>query len=330
MKKYVSNIFGVVISLALIWWIIRGYSLSELQIALLSADRGILLLGSLLILPSFMVRGYRWQFLFPPQSKPCWATLFSAMMIGYLANNVLPARAGEFVRAYVLGKKEHISKSMVFATVLVERITDLLVTLILLAMVIWIFPFPSWLLNGGISAGIIGVVALTCLIALNIFGERLIEGGKSLFSFLPAKFVTRIESVALGFISGVATLRRKKNLFPYLACTIVIWLIETLLVWSIAQSFNLPLQLLGALFVMLVIGIGSVVPSSPGNVGTFDFFALSALSLIKISGATALCFVLVLHALTFLGSTLIGGICLYISGQRIKNTIRAVELDGES
>jgi uncharacterized protein (TIRG00374 family) len=327
MKKYVSSIVVIVISLALLWWIFRGYDLSELRRALLSAERGFLLLGSLLILPSFMVRGYRWQFLFPLQTKPCWGTLFSAMMIGYLANNVLPARAGEFVRAYVLGKKEHISKSMVFATVLVERITDILVTLLLLAAVVWIFPFPSWLIKGGFSVGVIGVVSLACLIALGIFGEKLIEWAKPPFGFLPIKFVTRIESAAFGFISGVAALHRKKNLFPYLACTIVIWLIETLLVWSLARSFNLPLQLHGALFIMLTIGIGSVVPSSPGNVGTFEFFASSALALIKISGAPALCFVLVLHALTFLGATLIGGICLYISGQRRIPTMTAVELD---
>jgi glycosyltransferase 2 family protein len=247
------------------------------------------------------------------------------MMIGYLANNVMPARAGEFVRACVLGKKEHISKSMVFTTVLVERLTDLLITLLLLALVVWIFPFPPWLINGGILLGLIGGVAFIFLIALNIFGERLITWGKSTFDFLPATFVKRIESVAFNVISGAAILRRAKNLFPFFACTIVIWFIETLFVWSLAHSFNLPLH--GALFVMLMIGIGSMVPSSPGNMGTFEFFASSALDLMLITRAPALCFVIVLHALSFLGSTLIGGVCLYVSGHRVITSMGTVELD---
>ncbi len=327
MKKYALNIFGIAVSVSLLWWVFRDYNLNQLQKALLSADTDFLLLGSLMILPSFMVRAFRWQFLFPPQEKPGWRALFSAMMIGYLANNVIPARAGELVRAYVLGKKENISKSMVFATVVVERLTDLLVILLLLVLVIWIFPFPSWLISGGLLLGIIGGVAFICLAALNIFGERLIALGKSTFDFLPATFVKRIESIAMNLISGAAILRRAKNLLPFLACTIVIWFIETLFVWSLAHSFNLPLSLHGALFVMLIIGIGSMVPSSPGNVGTFEFFASSALALMMITGSPALCFVLVLHTLTFFGSTLIGGICLYISGLRIITSIDAVKLD---
>lgn len=327
MKKYALNIFGIALSISLLWWVFRDYNLSQLQKALLSADTDFLLLGSLMIIPSFMVRGFRWQFLFPAQAKPGWRALFSSMMIGYLANNVMPARAGELVRAYVLGKREHMSKSMVFATVFVERLTDLLVILLLLALVVWSFPFPSWLINGGILLGIIGGVAFICLIALNIFGERLITWGKSTFDFFPATFVRRIESVALNIISGAAILHRAKNLFPFIACTIVIWFIETLFVWSLAHSFNLPLSLHGALFVMLMIGIGSMVPSSPGNIGTFEFFASSALALMMITGTPALCFVLVLHALTFLGSSLIGGLCLYISGQRLIATTDLMKIE---
>lgn len=327
MKKYALNILGIAIGVSLLWWVFRGYDLSQLLKALLSADRNFLLLGSLMILPSYMVRGFRWQFLFPAQAKPGWGALFSAMMIGYLANNVMPARAGELIRAYVLGKREQISKSMVFATVLVERLTDLLVILLLLIFVVWIFPFPSWLINGGILLGIIGGVAFICLIALNLFGERLITWGKSTFDFLPATFVERIESLALNITSGAAILHRAKNLFPFLACTIVIWFIEVLFIWSLAHSFNLPLPPHGALFVMLMIGIGSMVPSTPGNIGTFEFFASSALALMMISGSAALCFVLVLHSFIFLGSSLIGGICLYMSGHRIIASLDAVKLD---
>lgn len=310
MKKYIFNILGIGISFALLWWIFRDQNLAELWTSFLLAHKGYLILGIILILPSFIVRSYRWQFLFPSTAKPYWRNLFSAMMIGYLANNLLPARAGEFIRAYVLGKKEGISKSLVFATIIVERLTDLLVTLFLLALVVWIFPFPSWLIRGGISVGVIGLIALACLAGLTVFGKKLIEWGKSIFSFFPALIIIRLENIALGFITGVASLRQKNNLFKYIAYTIVIWLIETILIWSVAQSFNLPLQLHGALFVMLVIGIGSIVPSSPGNVGTFEFFAASALTFLNITGVSALGFVIVLHALIFLGALLIGFFCL--------------------
>ncbi len=283
------------------------------------------MLGVVLILPSFIVRGYRWQFLFPPTTKPYWWNLFSAMMIGYLTNNLLPARAGEFVRAYVLGKKESISKSLVFATIIVERLTDLLVTLFLLALVVWIFPFPSWLISGGISVGIIGLIAICCLVALSIFGKKLIAWGKRFIVFLPDKLIVRLENIAIGFITGVDTLRLKNNLFKYIVYTFLIWLIETILIWSIAQSFSLPLQLHGALFVMLVIGIGSIVPSSPGNVGTFEFFAVSALTFLNITGAASLGFVIVLHAFTFMGALLIGFFCFMESSIKASSIFQASE-----
>ncbi len=330
MKSNIFKVLGIITSFTLLWWIFRNQNFNELWFAILSTKKCYLILGILLILPSFMMRGYRWQLLFPSEDKPLWGNLFSAMMIGYLANNVLPARAGEFVRAYILGKKENIPKSLVFATVIVERITDLLITLILLALIVLVFPFPPWLISGGISFGIIGISSFVVLLALNLYGKKLVRWIKNSLSFFPEKIVNSIESVALGFITGVATLRQSNILFRYFFFTIVIWLIETLMVWSLAQSFNLPLKVHGALFIMLLIGISSLVPLSPGNVGTYEFVATSALGFLKITGVSALGFVLLLHTFTFFGASSVGIFCLLKTSIRTKKIITNSEkIDGQ-
>lgn len=312
MKKKLVNIIGIIVSGYLLWHTFRNEDLDELKAAIFSADKFYLFLGIVVTIPIFMLRSFRWKYLFDKKLSITRWNLFSAMMVGYLGNNVLPARAGEFLRAYLLGKSENISKSLVFATILVERLTDLIVTLLLLGLIVWLFPFPDWLLSGGISIGIIGVSVIVFLILLTVFGEKIILWCKDKFSFLSKNFISRLELVASGFLTGVASLKRDV-LMKYIFLTSAIWLSETTLVWLLAQSFGLPLSFLSSLFLMLVIGIGSVVPSSPGHIGTFEFFATSALSFMLISGTAALGFVLTLHVVTFFGSSIIGLFCLMIN-----------------
>jgi hypothetical protein len=234
------------------------------------------------------------------------------MMVGYLANNVLPARAGDLVRAYALGNRESIAKSTVLATVVVERVADLMITLVLLGAAFLFTPLPDWSINVGIVLSVLSLVALGFLVALNIAGMRLVEGIVRHLRFLPQSTRQRIEGIGQGFVRGVEPLRNFPRVLRFLSLSALIWFLEAAITFLTAQAFNLPLGFAGALFVLLIIAIGMAIPSAPGFIGTYEFFGINALLLMGVSGGDALGFLLVLHAITFLGTSIVGASCLVL------------------
>ncbi|MDQ3817298.1 MAG: flippase-like domain-containing protein [Acidobacteriota bacterium] len=307
---------GALISLALLAWVVRSANLSEVWGALRSASYIYLLPIAALVVLSFVLRALRWQALFRGDGRPRWGSLFVAMMIGYLANNVLPARAGEVVRAYVIGRREGIARSTALATVVVERVADLVTALLLLTFVLLSYPLPFWLRRAGIVVGLVALVAIFSLVLLNVAGERAVRWFTKRLKFLPQNLLTRAEAVGGGFVAGTSGLRHASSALRFSGYTILIWAVELFIMLLIGQIFNLPVSLFGMLFVMLVVGLGTMVPSSPGYIGTYEFFAVNALGALGVTGTPALSFAFVSHAVTLLGSSIIGALCM--ASQRIE------------
>lgn len=239
------------------------------------------------------------------------------MMIGYLANNIFPARAGEFVRAHALGNRCNISKSTVLATIFVERLVDLLVLMLLLVIFSAIYPLPGWLKHAGLIVGLISVIILVFLFTASYRGDWILEKLIRRFTFLPQKILKRIEDLCIKFFNGLKGLRDKRRFLSFTAYTIFIWLLESVMVWLVSQAFSLQLSIAQALFIIVAVGLGTMIPSSPGYIGTYEFFAINALATIGIHDSSALGFTLTLHILLLLGTSIIGGLCLAGSGQTV-------------
>ncbi len=242
-------------------------------------------------------------------------------MIGYLINNLFPAHAGEVVRAFLLSQRQSLSKSMVIATVMVERAADLVIILALLGGLLFFFPFPPWVEPAGFILAAAGILAIVFLILFTLFGEWAVKWMVRILRFLPLRLLVRIEAGSREFLTGASGLRNRSRGVQFLSCTAVIWLVELTITFLIIQAFYLPVSIWGALFVMLVIGFGMMIPSSPGYIGTYEFFATSALALLGVKGGEALSFALVLHGATFLGTNLLGAICLLKAGVELSGTL---------
>ena len=142
MKK--KFIIGLVISSVFLYLAFRKVDYSELWSALKEANYWYIIPNIILVILSMWMRAYRWRFMIDPIKKVGLSRLFSSVMIGFMANNVLPARLGEFVRAYSLGTKENISRSATFATIVIERIFDGFSLLFILWLSLLLSPFPDW------------------------------------------------------------------------------------------------------------------------------------------------------------------------------------------
>lgn len=301
---------GLAVSVAAVVWLVRTYDWHGTLETVWGADWAWLAVAPALLLPNFALRAMRWRALFPEGMQPRLVGAFAATMVGYLFNNLLPARAGELVRIHMIGKREQLPRSAALGTVVVERTLDLLVLLALLAFVLFSQSLPGWAAHAGKMVAALALAALGCIVLLGLLGEWAIGFAVHLLGFLPPRITQRLDVSGRAFISGVSAVLRASHLVYFFALSAATWALELLLVYTLAQAFGLNLGYINLLFVMLAIALGTMVPASPGYIGTFEFFGVSALSLLGITGSTALGFVVTLHAILLLGSSLVGTACV--------------------
>ncbi|NIN54222.1 MAG: flippase-like domain-containing protein [Hydrogenophaga sp.] len=311
-RQHALTMAGLAVSLAAIGWLMRHFDLGAVARTLAGADAWVLAPLPLLLIASFALRTQRWRLVVEHQPPVRWWPGFRALMIGYLLNNLLPARAGDLARALELGRTEQMSRTKVFATLVVERTADLAFMLVLLSAVLLSYPaIPTWLKQAGVVVAAITATAIAVLTAAHTMGERFVPWLHArLLRRLPDRTAARAREILQSALAGIAGGFRPGRFTGFLLLTIIIWTLEVALVWLTARALSLDLAPGNALFVLLLIAIGTMVPASPGFVGTYEFFGVAALGMLQVHGIQALAFVVLLHLVTLLGSSLIGALCL--------------------
>ena len=314
LRRHLFTILGLCISVFALFFLGKQFDISELVEAMNHVDLVMLLPVPALILLSFAMRAQRWRLLVEHQPPIRFLPSFSALMIGYLFNNLFPARAGDVARALELGRSEKMSRTKVFATLVTERTVDLFTTLSLLVIVLMSYPaLPKTLKESSAVFAFLAFGALSLLVLIHITGQRWITPLLGILArWLPHQVNTRLEQIIHSLLEGIAGMFRPSHAFGFLLLTGLVWTIEVLMVYVVALAVGLPLALGNAFLVLLILAMGSMVPSSPSQVGTYEFVGLAALALIDLKGPLALAFIALLHLLTLAGSTTIGVICLLL------------------
>jgi glycosyltransferase 2 family protein len=312
--RHLPAVLGLLISASALFLLSQQFDFVELTSALRQVDLLVLAPVPVLILMSFALRAQRWRLLVDHQPPVRFWQSFSALMIGYLLNNILPARAGDVARALELGRSERMSRTKVFATLVTERTVDLVMTLTLLAAVLLSYPaLPEWIKKAGILISLLSIAAMSVLVLAHTTGRRWIPPLVALLAqWLPGAVRRKIDQMVISALEGIAGMFRPSHAVGFLLLTGFIWTIEVVMVYIVAASVGLLLALGNALLVLLVLAMGSMVPSSPGQLGTYEFVGLAALALVALQGPLALAFIVLLHLLTLVGSTMIGVVCLMV------------------
>jgi len=320
-RGYIASWTGIFVSLAFVLLLLRRYNLSDTIHALSAMNYLYLLPAGILILTNFIARAQRWRVLFTASENPPLLSSFMALMVGYLANNVLPARGGDIVRSYVLARRESLTGSAIFATVVIERITDLVILLLMASVLLLFAPLPPWALRAECILAPVAVCSLAFLLVLRVSGKRCMEVLLSFVRFLPDFVIHKIRSFGAEFVGAVGVLGRR-NVLLFVQLTIPIWCSEVLILLVLSRAFNVSLSLLQALFVILAVGIGTSIPSSPGFIGTYEFFFASSLAAAGLNRGTALSFAIVAHTVTFFSTNSIGLACLVFNGMSLADLVR--------
>ena len=298
---------GAAISFVLLVSLLWTVDLAEVWRQLQKTQWGWTLVSAALAPIGLWIRARRWSYLFPPGSKP--AALVPAMMIGYMVNNILPLRAGEIVRVYVVARRWGRGFWTALATLIVERVLDSLVLILVLGVLIFLIPVPATLRWAATILLVLDVVAVAVLALLAVAPascERVLRRAIRRWPGLDERGLL----VFRRFVDGLEGIRTPGHLLPLALWTVVVWLAPAAAAWAIFRAMDLDLPWIAAWTVLAFVGVGISIPAAPGYVGVFHYAAVLALEIFDVPRPAALSYALVYHASQILAITAAGWVFL--------------------
>lgn len=305
---------GILISAVFLYFSLRGLQLNQFWQTIQSAQYLWILPGIAVYFMGVWVRTWRWHYLLRPLKNIPTKTMFPIVTIGYMGNNIYPARAGELLRAVVLNNREGVPVSASLATIIVERIFD---AVVMLAFVFLNLPELSRLTHNSGFVGNIQQVAIWGSIAfigaLVVFllaamfpkvTERVVK--TLLDKFMPVRWRESSQSVALRFLSGLESLRSPQDAIMVFFTSVLIWLFETGKYWFVMHAFQFQVSFFTLMLMNGIVNLATTLPSAPGYLGTFDAPGIAVLTAYGVSRDIATGYTLVLHVALWLPITLLG------------------------
>jgi uncharacterized protein (TIRG00374 family) len=254
------------------------------------------------------------------------------MMIGYLYNSILPARAGEAARVLVLTQRSTAPPVEITGTVLVERLYDVgALLLIFFAAEPWL-PRVSWFKAAAIVTIVLAAAIAAIVTTLAIYGDRplrLLMRPLSRFSRFPE---ARLDQLANQLVHGLSGLHRWRVALETLTWTVAGWMLSMVCAFFVMLAFHLHVSFAAAVLVIVAIGLGMILPAAPAAVGVFEGAALIAMRAVGVSGTIALPYAVVLHLVNLVPFLIVGALLLrYNSRHRPANHyVAGSKLEGSS
>jgi glycosyltransferase 2 family protein len=309
---------GIAISAFFLFLLFRKIDFDKLAAAFREMDYRYLLPALALTFLSYYLRAVRWKFLLLPIKRTRLSNLFPSTLIGYMANNLLPARLGEFVRAYSLGQKEGIGTSAVFASLVVDRLCDGFTVLLVLLVSLFTMRLPAGkehiqhgLVTGGYLTFALYLGVLAFLALLRNRTEWTVRLITRLTAPLSARLSVQIVTHLRAFISGIRIPTRPVEVAAILLSSLLIWASAIWPIDLVLRSMGVVLPVSANLFIMVCLVFAVMIPAAPGYVGTYHIACVTALSAFNIMGEKALSIALVIHGMSFFPVIFAGLYCLW-------------------
>lgn len=324
---------GVGISALFLWLAFRKVDFGGVTNALSQANWIWILGGLLLYLIPTWLRALRWKLLLKPLKDLPLPTVAEVMVIGYMGNNIYPARAGEVLRSVLLKQKEDIEISGSLATIFVERLFDAIVVMGLVLLNIGTLTamtsdigMVAGIQRGAVIGTFVFIFALLIFLAMVTFPRH----SQAFFDwfiqrFVPAKVRPALSSIVERFLAGLMVLRSPLETLKVFVLSVAVWITEGGLFWALARSLNLDIPF-GALLLMIgVVNLVLLIPAAPGGLGTFDAAAKTMLQLFGVSPDQATGYALLLRAALWIPLTVLGLILFLREGLSFKSDLTALQ-----
>lgn len=319
-KKLLKPILGLVSAAIFIVLIFDKVNFSEVSEASAGISWGWLFMALLMFGVGYSLRILRWKVMLQvDNSAIIWSDCAGPLLASFAINNVLPFRLGDLARAFAFNKKLGIESGGVLATLLVERLFDLLMVLFFLLASLYFFQMDAYRMFG---VGVIALLFLVVAIVLILNFPRSFFPIGIYFCNLISKLFPSFGAVLTKFMRNIFLvldhLSKGKMMMILTFWSLVIWTAEGCVFWFIAIGLPSILDSSAAWLALPVGTLATLIPSTPGYVGTFDYFVIQSMQFLGNDIASSAAFAFIVHALLWLPPTIIGGIYLVINSVSLK------------
>jgi uncharacterized protein (TIRG00374 family) len=332
MKKWQFWI-GVLISAAFLWWALSKLNFGDFWQAILTADYWWILPGIAIYFVAVWARAWRWHYLLKPLKDIKTWTMFPVTCIGYMGNNIYPARAGEVLRAVVLKRREGVPVSASLATIIVEKFFD---AVVMLGFVFVNLPelaklkgssgFLGSIQQVAIYGTILAIVILVIFLLAAMFPQITARFGQWFIDrLMPVRFRQQTSGIMHKFLDGLASLRSPANVLMVFLTSVVIWLLETGKYWFVMHAFHFQVSFFALMLMNGIVNLIGIIPAAPGYIGTFDASGIAVLVAYGVDKAIAAGYTIVLHVALWLPITLVGAWYMTREGIHWSDALRREE-----
>jgi hypothetical protein len=307
MKK---TIVGIAFSTIFLIWVFWGIDWGQVWVSFSKVHWPYIFLYFLVLLIIQFIRSLRWELLLRPLQQVGQKVLFPITSVGFMAIAILPVRSGELVRPYLLSQKKQIPMSAALATIVVERILDVLTILLFIIFISSSAELPQWVLGAGyIAMAFIGAI-FSLLYLMVSRGSVMLKITEAVLRPFSSRVLDWARNFIISFSQGARILFHWRVMTQAFIFSIILWTVMVLCNYMMFFAFSFSLSLVAAFVLVIVVDLGLMIPAAPGFVGSFEFLCVVALAIFGVGREEALSFSILSHALQLLFVAALGVIFL--------------------
>jgi glycosyltransferase 2 family protein len=305
---------GIVLSGLFLYVAVRNVALRDVQAALAQANRAYIMLALGSVAVNILGKAVRWKILMGEAGRRIpFVRILASLLVGQMLNLLLPARAGDLSRAYVIGRQGP-GAMFVVGTIVLEKLLDMILYATLFVLLLLLIPLPDWLGSSATAVALVTCVAVIGVAAVTWSRDALTRLLERYAERLPARMRHRLIDRVRSVLASLDVLQNRPDTLKLLVCSILIWGTALLNNHLVLLALNVSLPVSASLLVLVVLQAGITLPSLPGNLGIFEYLCVLALSMFGIEQAAALSYGVVLHGVVMLPPLLAGAILFWWLG----------------
>jgi uncharacterized protein (TIRG00374 family) len=331
LRNIIRTVVVIGLAVGLVALFLRNADLALVWQSVKTARKEFLLLALGTTALGFVIRAERWKYLLEPIGHARFRTALRTTVIGFGASAVLPARAGEVIRPYLLARQEGLSATATFATIVVERILDLVAVLTLLAVFLVVFDpglaardsaVFSAIRYGSFVMAPVALLALLVMFFMAGHPDTLHAWLLKAEAVLPSRIAALLARFAKTFAEGFGVVRKPVRLIAAVGWSIVLWISIAAGIWAVSVAFGVAMSFTGSWLMLGPLVVGVAVPT-PGGVGGFhEAYRIGATAFFGADNNTAVGAAIVLHAISMLPVALVALLFILQDGLQIGSIAR--------
>lgn len=333
MRAHLRTLIVVGLALGLLAWFLRNADLAGVAREIARGRVSLLALALVATFATYVLRSIRWQYLLRGVGHASLNNAFRATVLGFSASFLLPGRVGEFLRPYVLARRENFSVTAAFATVILERVFDAVTVLLFFAVFLLATPSAGqadpgvWraVKVGGLAVAVTMGAVLVLFFFLAGHPEKVGRASLKIEKVLPKRAAHTIARLLEAFAQGLGVIRRPQQILLVLLWSVPLWLSIASGIWLVTQAFHIDCPFVGSFLTMTILVVGVAVPT-PGAVGGFhEAYRIAVTSFFGAPNDAAVGAAIVLHAISFVPVTILGIVFMAREGLTLGRMRRLAE-----